>query len=665
MRLASLAFAAIATGFIAPVVTASSTLSSEIAQTPDYALSVRLLPDVHQIEVSGTVTLPPATTDRAALSFTLSALMKDVRVERITPGGAERVDLTSTPDDKLTKWQISFEQPAKRGTPVTLQFAYDGGEGIAFTYSIGPDGSFAGQNSFWYPEFDDVRAKGRVAFVVPPGYTVLSTGAQQSGDADAAAGRFTFVNDVPTRFAFAAGRYTVLRRDAIVPVRVYLLRQRATAGDLVDGVNNVLKVLTREFGPYPYAAFAIAEVPDEPARKAGFSGASMNGFILANSSALDAPFNLAYYGHEIGHQWWANLVTHTGPDGAYMLDEAMAQYGSLRVVEIVKGALAAEEYRRTGYPGYNASQSGYGYLLSTGLDRDQPLGHLPSDSWSHELADSKGFLVWDLLSRTIGREKFRAALHRVTREYAFRSIRWDEFLAIVRQTAGEDLGWFDAQWFERAGAPEWRVAWQQSGAHVSGSVAQTLPFYRARIELAVNGVNGERAIHPIDLDNAEVAFSFPAPFRVLSVVADPHFLVLHWLPELHGGAAARAAGLRGFQLTDAGKFDEAEAELRSALGALPVPDSYGARYWTEYSLAYLYAAKHEWAAARQHLDAALAAPTRDAATLPYVYWRYAIAAKALHDEAALRWAVDAAASADAATGGTGSAPYLARALLTQ
>jgi len=53
----------------------------------------------------------------------------------------------------------------------------------------------------------------------------------------------------------------------------------------------------------------------------------------------------------------------------------------------------------------------------------------------------------------------------------------------------------------------------------------------------------------------------------------------------------------------------------------------------------------------------------DPNTLPYLYWRYAQAAKNLHDDARLRWAVDAAASADAAAGGKGSAPFLARALL--
>lgn len=639
-----------------------------IARTPAYDIAVRLLPDDHHVEVSGTVALPSSNTPRVTLEFMLSALMTNLRVEILEPaesaGPAELNQAESRdPQSKLTHWVVRAKRPLAADAPVRLHFAYDGGEGISFTYYIGPEGSFAGQNSFWYPQFKDTRGTGRIAFMVPRGYTVLSTG--RSDEANAAAGRFEFINSVPTRFAFAAGQYTVVDRAGVVPMRVYLLHPRSTAGEYLGGASKVLSVLSREFGPYPYRAFSIAEVPTEQAREAGFSGASMNGFMLVNEEGLDAPFNLAFYGHEIGHQWWANLVTHTDDEhGAYMLDEALAQYGSLRVVETVEGAVAAEQYRRTGYPGYNSAQCGYGYLLSTGMGRDHALEDLPDDNWSHELADSKGFLVWDLLSRTIGRDRFRKALHDVTREYAFRGIRWDEFLAVVQRAAGQNLRLFFAQWFGRAGAPEWQIEWQQQGEQLHGKITQSAPPYRQRLQVELTGINGERAVHTIEVQGAETDFSWDTSFRIRSVVLDPHFVVLHWMPELRGGAMARGPALRGFQLTDAGKFDEAESELRKALANLPVPDLYGARYWTEYSLAYMFMARQEWTEAERHLDAALAAPSRDSETLPFLYWRYARVAKSLNDEVKLRWAVDGAVTADAATGGKGAAPYLARALLT-
>jgi len=118
-----------------------------------------------------------------------------------------------------------------------------------------------------------------------------------------------------------------------------------------------------------------------------------------DSAGLDDPFNLAYYAHEISHSWWGNLITVRGQAGVYMLSEAMAQYGSLRAVEELEGVASAERYRRTGYPGYNTEQNALGYfkLAAAGLDTSA-MRDLPPGTLSHDIADMKGFLVWDMLS---------------------------------------------------------------------------------------------------------------------------------------------------------------------------------------------------------------------------------------------------------------------------
>jgi hypothetical protein len=634
-------------------------------RTAEYDMTIQLTPETHHMEVSALIRLPPGDTPRSSIELDLSALLKNLSVEIVAPpeSAGPAAAETRKSEGSINHWVIQPRQPFAAGKSIQIRMSYDGGEGTGFTFYLGPEGSFAGQNAFWYPQLKDTRGRGRLVFSVPAGYTVLSTGARRSEADDEAKGRFEFVSNVSTRFAFAAARYTVLRHDGVVPMRIYLLHPRSGATAYLDGASKVLDTLVKEFGPYRYAEFAIAEVPSEQAEKASFSGASMNGFMLANGASLDAPFNLAFYGHEIGHQWWGNVVTHTGSAGQYMLDEAMAQFGSLRVVEAIEGTVAAEEYRRTGYPGYSPSQCGYGYLLSSEMGRDHALGDLPNDNWSHELADSKGFLVLDLLSRMIGRERFRQVLQGITRDYAFRSLSWDAFLTAIRRASPVSLDAFFSQWFERTGAPEWQVTWKEAGNRVRGEITQNAPLYRQRLEVELIGANGESATHTIDASHAVAHFTWATPFRIRSVVLDPHFKVLHWEPGLRAAALARAPALRGFQFSNAGKFDEAEAELRGALAKIEQPDGFGARYWIEYSLAYMFMARKAWVEAEQHFDAALAAPTRDPNTLPYLYWRYAQAAKNLHDDARLRWAVDAAASADAAAGGKGSAPFLARALM--
>jgi len=527
---------------ISPAIDASESDSLEklLARTPVYDLTVLLKPDSHQMELTGTVILPPSDKPRSVIELNLSELMKQFHAEIIEPAesaGTPEIVKGAKQDstEHFVRWQLHPKRAIAANKPVKLRFSYNGGEGTGFVFYIGPEGSFAGgSNAAWYPQWDENSGTGigLLKFSIPPDYKVLATGKSLGTASEEAQGNFVFKNDVPSQFSFAAGKYTVLRRDGVVPMRAYLLHPRKNIDDYLVGSSKVLAVLSKEFGPYPYGEFAIAEVPTQQALKAGFSGASFNGFMLSNEEFLDQPFNLAYYGHEIGHQWWGNAVLHAEePRGDYMLDEAMAQFGSLRVVEAVDGPAAAEEYRRTGYPDYSPTQCGYGYLRSVKAGRDHALGNLPDDPNSHELADSKGFLVWDLLARTVGPERFSQALHDVTQKYRFRSIRWEEFLAAIQSVSKEDLSWFFSQWLERKGAPDWQITWKQEGGQVRGEITQAAPFYRAQVQVEIVGPDGQNSEHTLDVNDAKTAFDWPASFHVQSVVVDPHYYVLHWVPN--------------------------------------------------------------------------------------------------------------------------------------
>jgi aminopeptidase N len=386
---------------------------------------------------------------------------------------------------------------------------------------------------------NDGLALGALRITVPAGLTVHANGLQRGTPEDKARGVFRYESIAPSFFAFVAGNYSIARREGAIPISVYSLKPRAGVDEYVEGCRRSIEVLSNEFGPYPSGEFAIVETPEAQSKDAGFTGASVASFIMVTGEFLDKRFNLAYYGHEIAHQWWGNLIRRAGARGNWMLSEAMAQYGSLRVVETLGGADAAERYRRTGYPDYIESQSGLGYLKVLAAGRDFPLSNLP-DNASRELPDGKGFQVLDLLSRTVGRDNFRRSLRDFTERHAFRRVTWDEFLQAIERGAGRNLQWFYDQWFERTGVPEWQLSWRQEGETVRGEITQAQPYYRATLEVLAESREGQKQSVMVEVDGAKTEFTMPVKFVAQTVALDPHFQVLRWTPEYRAAVLERA-----------------------------------------------------------------------------------------------------------------------------
>lgn len=652
------------------------------SEAPVYDLVVRLRPESARIAVIGTMTLPPAPNSRPEVALSLSELMSGLEVHVLEPAAsagpaalASHLRGAGRPGWGTVTWSIRPVHPIPAGVPVSLQLRYEGTTTrTSEIFSVGPLCAFgAGIKTAWYPEMEEeplvasgelrgVRGTGTLAFDVPTGFVVYAPGTQSGGEQ-----RFAFEH--PIYFSFAAARYTMVRQAGATPASAFLLHPRPDIVSYLERASRILALLTREFGPYPHPEFAIAEVPPGQADSAGFDGASLEGLVLASTPYLDRPFNTAYFGHELSHQWWPNLVASKTVGGARtMMSEGLAQYGSLRAVETTEGATAAERYRRSGYPGFDDGYLPYSavsYLRLAAAGADSILSDLPSDiSRQRALVLTKGVLVWDMLSRVVGRERFRAALHEITRDFAYRRIAWEEFLSIVQRHAGRDLSRFYADWLNRAGAPEYRLSWhQESDGILRIAVTQGAPPYVASLELVAHGAGGREALRTIPVVGEETGISWPVDFRVQRIVLDPHFLVLRWAEGDREEATALVPYTRAINLIAAGRGAEAEPLLVEAVQATPQPDLFGVRFMLRYAHAELLLERQRYPDALRELRAALAEPVRRADALPRVFGLLARIGYETKDVGLVRVAADSASAADSVIGGLTGAGEEVRRLL--
>ncbi|MBS1718268.1 MAG: hypothetical protein JSS72_11110 [Armatimonadetes bacterium] len=633
---------------------------SRAADLPaNYDLKLAIEPDQRSLAVTAKVALPSKATATPEISFLLIEQMTDVEAEVLEPrecaGKAQLTKLGSQSGE--TGWSLKPATPFPAGVTPVIRFTYHGGEKTQFVFHIGPEGCFAGGgNAAWYPQFGDVSLKdgkltsdttdrgiGHIRMTVPAGFTATACGGKSGQSREGDHEVFDYNVPTPCSLSFAAAKFVVKRIEGTIPVTMYFFKERANIDSYATGCRNVIDQLTKMYGKFPFPEFSVVETDDTVSNQAGFGGASLPGFMLSVSSVLNQPFNLAFYGHEIGHSWWGNVINNAGPDGNYMMDEGMAQYGSLRVVEAIDGPAMAARYRHTGFPGYNFTQCIDGFLEVAAAGLDHRLADMPNEGMGHELADQKGFLVYDQLSRLIGRPALDAAFREVLRKHAYGSVSWTDFKAEIAKQAHQDLGWFWDQWTMREGAPMLDLNWKTEGKGITGVLRQSAPVYRLRVPLRIEYGDGSAEVCYIETNELETPLRIEVTKPVAKVEVDPLYEIPHYTPESLAACQARALLTRANYLRWGGKAAEAKAVYESVLKNLPSPDPYGVEFGARAALGYL-AHGSDPAEARKQLELALACPVRLDRSIARCYLYLADAYQKLGDKDRARWAAEACLS---------------------
>lgn len=493
-----------------------------------YDIEVRLDPSTRSMDVSVDITVPAGAWEDSQYPILLSKEFgeKDVSEPALMLNGQSVVPSPTEESERSTRRYVTIDP--ERTNVISAKYSSVKNEGRVF--KLGEYASYvSGTNLKWYPSTISQVVSANMRFDVPKGQVVKATGklvgVTEAGDRSI----YEFYSAGAASLSFAVGPYKVYRDDTgDVPVAIYVFTERKWTGKAVKTLRQVADTLGDWFGPYPSDEMAFVEV--EPSES--FGGASAEGFVFSGPTFIDSAEgpNLAFIGHELAHAWWGHQIK---PDGVvrYMLDEAMAQFGSLKAVEAIDGPRAARAYRTTGYPGYVISQCATGALRAMSNGYDPPLARL-TGSEAHHHSDAKGFQVYHQLEQVIGTKSLKNAFRRIQSDFAWQRIGVEQLFELIGQHSGTDLSWFYDQWFERPGAPKWNVRWRQNGGSLEVDVEQPQAPYRFVTEVEALMKDGTKKRWSVNVAGSMTNLRFAVDGSVQAVVLDPDWDVFHWDPEL-------------------------------------------------------------------------------------------------------------------------------------
>ncbi len=249
-------------------------------------------------------------------------------------------------------------------------------------------------------------------------------------------------------FSIQSAAYAV-KRETYTGVELAIYHDPAHAWN-VDRMIKALKVgldyNQSQFSPYQFRQVRILEFPAYADFAQSFANTIPYSENLGWIEDAHDPnkIDIATYvtAHELAHQWWAHQVIGGDMQGATMLDETLAQYSALMVMERLYGPAHIRKFLK-----FELDR----YLRARGGDQvdEQPLERVEDQPYIYY---RKGSLVMYRLKDELGEARVNVALRELLHRYAFKSAPYPtsrELVDLFRTQARPDQQQLITDLFEK------------------------------------------------------------------------------------------------------------------------------------------------------------------------------------------------------------------------
>jgi aminopeptidase N len=389
----------------------------------------------------------------------------------------------------------------------------------------GARGSFLPGSTLWHPLVAHGLSGYRATIAVPAGQKALVPGrlVEELETAERYRARFEFAHP-SDGIDLIAGPYRVENRDArtaggkAVRMRTYFHPEIATLAEgYLDAVLGYINLYEGWIGEYPFSEFSAVSSPTP-------TGFGMPTLTYLGIDVLRLPFIRATsLGHEVLHNWWGNgvFVEYARGNWSEGLTTFMADYHYRER----QSPAAAREMRLDWLRDFTALPA----------SEDRPLNRFVArfHGASQIVGYNKTAMVFVMLRDAIGKEAFDAGIREFWRAHRFRVASWSDLRRAFETASKRELGWFFAQWLDRAGAPsvrfvDARAVRRGEAWRVTVTLAQTAPAYRLRVPVRVRTAGGEDA-RIVDLEGDRVVASFETAAEPFALALDPDLELLRRL----------------------------------------------------------------------------------------------------------------------------------------